>query len=95
MAVGYRVVSWILSLAVVFFFSLAAFAVAAAFMRADLALLAFFGVLVALVGIWRRSSRRYGAPLVRLVPRSEYRRFADWQAGRDVEPATHPYAGDP
>jgi hypothetical protein len=87
-SLGYRLASWFVSLLVVFVASLGAFGVTDEFTTSGWALLAWFIVLVALLVAWRRSWRRYRAPLIRLVPRSEYERFAEWQSHQ--EPAQPP-----
>jgi type VI protein secretion system component VasK len=72
---GYRLASWILSLALTFIAFIAAFGIAAPFMNDGLALLVAVIVLGLLVWMWRRSWRRYRAPLVRLVPAPDYQQF--------------------
>jgi hypothetical protein len=85
---GYRLASWLVSLLVVVVAFFAAFGITEAFTSGGWALLAAFVVLVLLAVAWRRSWRRYRAPLIRMVPRSEYARFAEWQSHHEPEPDT-------
>jgi membrane protein implicated in regulation of membrane protease activity len=62
-------------LALTFIAFIAAFGIAAPFMNDGLALLVAVIVLGLLVWMWRRSWRRYRAPLVRLVPAPDYQQF--------------------
>jgi hypothetical protein len=71
----YRLLSWVLSLALTFVAFIATFGVADAFLSANLALLLAVVALALLIWGFRRSWRRYRAPLVRLVPASDYQQF--------------------
>src|SRR5438045_3281163 len=64
----YRLLSWLLSLALTFAIFLATFAIADAFLSGNLSVVLALVALLLCVWAWRRSWRRYRAPLVRLVP---------------------------
>jgi hypothetical protein len=76
----YVLLSWVLSVLILLIFPFVAFGVAHVFMRATVALLPFFATFAALLVLWGRSWRRHRTHLVRLVPRSDYRRFTEWEA---------------
>jgi hypothetical protein len=86
----YWIASWAVSLVVVFVASFAAFVIADAILNSAVAVIPFFGVLIALAITWRRASRDHRGPLVRLIPRSEYLRYARWEATqrKPNDPAT-------
>jgi hypothetical protein len=76
----YALVSWLLSLTLLLILPFVAFGVAHAFLRSSLALAPFLVTFIALCALWGRSWKRHRAHLVRLVPRSDYRRFTEWEA---------------
>lgn len=89
---GYRLASWLASLFLVFLLFFGAFAIVEQFASDGWATLAAFIVLGLLIVAWRRSWRRYRAPLIRFVPRSEYARFTEWQSRQEPQPASAPHS---
>ena len=86
--VGYRAASWLVSLFLVFVLFFVAFGVTEQFASDGWATLAAFVVLALLLSALRRSWRRYRAPLIRFVPRSEYVRFTEWRSSQEAQPGS-------
>lgn len=76
--------SWLFSLVVAILAPFSAFGIAAALIGPGPALLPFLAVVIVVIVAWRRSHRRYGGPLVRVVSHADYRRFSQWETTRQM-----------